>query len=560
MPTDPTILFNEATQLAKAGQKTEALIRLRRLLLQKPTHISALMYLAWLTPDVHEGMAALEKVLTLDIDAGMRSRAEQGLSELRTKPAEPTVFDQPISVETIAPPAPARAEPPAPLPAGDSITQARAVIWPFRKLNRSIGDLLNEGQITAKDLRWAAGNDRRVSAEVRAAAQTLLVAQPQPVKVVTDTHAQPDLAEAVAAARQVIWPYRHMHRPMGELLDQGKITAKDLEYASHRGGPSVRLAAQILLQSLPKDAAPAVVNSAPATEMTLAEAQLTFWPYRKLNRPMGELLAKGKIAPKDLQYAIDHAKDEVAEAAQLLLDQASTEAAIQAEATGKLEEPVPMTPPSIVPRADGSLIVVGSSDFMKHNQFIGRLKALAGVLFSDSLFEEGVDQYTTHKRGERGEEEVVRELTRLLDKRWKLYRNLILPDSDADLDAVLIGPTGVMLLEIKAYTGSFRVRGSEWSYRQGSRWRPMDKNPTQQAQWNRQRLARYLQDRVHDNYVPVSAMIVLGREPQYLKIIRPTVYVAHLNKLTEGLKSYLAQPVLPEKIIKGIRSALDRLI
>lgn len=78
MPTDPAILFNEATQLAKAGQKTEALTRLRRLLLQEPTHIAGLMYLAWLTPDVHEGIATLEKVLHLNkLADGLKSYLAQ---------------------------------------------------------------------------------------------------------------------------------------------------------------------------------------------------------------------------------------------------------------------------------------------------------------------------------------------------------------------------------------------------------------------------------------------------------------------------------------------------
>jgi hypothetical protein len=559
MSTDPSPLFSKATQLAKTGQKAEALILLRRLLIQDPTHVPTLLYLAWLTPDVHEGFAALEKVTTLSTEPSIKARAQQGLSELRAKVALPPISDQPVSVET-APLEFAEVKPPEP-PAPDPLMQARAVILPFRKLNRPIGELYDDGKITPKDLHWAAGIDPRVSAELRVAAQTLLAAQPAPVETAaTRTVAQPEWAEAVAASRQVIWPYRHLNRPMGELLDEGKITASDLAYATRHAGASVRVAAQVLSQSLPKDAASAMASVAPATEMTLAEAQAVIWPYRKLNRPMGELLAEGKITPQDLQYAIDHARPEVLEAAQLLLDQAATEEAIQAEATGKLEEPAPVAPPAIVPRADGTLVVVGSSAYLKRNQFIGRLKTLAGALFSDNLLEEGIDQYTSHKRGERGEEEVVRELANLLDRRWKLYRNLTLPDSDADLDAVLIGPTGVLLLEIKAFTGSFRVRGTEWSYRQGAQWRPMDKNPTKQVHWNRQRLSRYLWERLPDHDLPVRALIVLGREPQYLKIIRPTIYVAPLRKLTDGLKPYLAQPILPEKTVTAALRTLDQIL
>ena len=560
MSIDQSTLFTQATQLAKSGQKTEALILLRRLLIQDPTHVPALMYLAWLTPDVHEGIAALEKVTTISVEPAIVTRVQQGLIELRARATSLASDNPPVVVETLAPPKasePMLATPPLAI---DPLVQARAVIWPFRRLNRPIGDLLDEGKITTKDLQWASGTDSRVSAEVRSAAQALLAAQPAAPTVVPAPLTQPTLAEATVAARQVLWPYRHMNRPLGELLDEGKITSKDLEYATRRAGATVRVAAHVLLQVLPKEAVASAAAVTPATEMTLAEAQAMIWPYRKLNRTMGELLAEGKITTKDLQYAIDHAKPDVVEAAQFLLDQAATEEAIQAEATGKLEEPAPVSPPAIEPRTDGTLVVVGNSTYLKHNQFIGRLKALAGALFSDSLLEEGIDQYTSYKRGERGEEDVVRELTNLLDRRWKLYRNITLPGADADLDAALIGPTGVMLLEIKAFTGSFRVRGSEWGYRQGAQWRTMDRNPTKQAQWNRQRLGQYLRKRLPDHDLPVSAMIVLGREPQYIKIIRPTVYVAHVRNLAVGLKPYLAQPLLPEKVLKSITKVMDSLL
>ncbi len=89
MSPDQSTLFTQATHLAKAGQKTEALILLRRILIQEPAHVPTLMYLAWLTPDVHEGIAALEKVTTLSTEPSVIARAQQGLIELRAKAAAP---------------------------------------------------------------------------------------------------------------------------------------------------------------------------------------------------------------------------------------------------------------------------------------------------------------------------------------------------------------------------------------------------------------------------------------------------------------------------------------
>ena len=53
---------------------------------------------------------------------------------------------------------------------------------------------------------------------------------------------------------------------------------------------------------------------------------------------------------------------------------------------------------------------------------------------------------------------------------------------------------------------------------------------------------------------------VLGREPQYIKLVQPTIYVAHLNKLADGLQPYFAQSFLSDRTFKTIGQALDKLI
>ena len=222
MATDQSTLFPQATQLAKAGQKTEALVLLRRLLIQEPTHVPTLMYLAWLTPDVHEGITALERVTTLSSEPAVTARAQQGLVVLRAKAAAPSISDQPVLAESIAPSVPIEPQPPVLPPVPDPIAQGRTVIWPFRKLNRPIGELLGEGKITMKDLHWVAGTDPRVSDEVRATAKALLDEPAQPA----GTTVEANWDEAVLTARQVIWLYRRTHRPMGELLDDGIVFEK----------------------------------------------------------------------------------------------------------------------------------------------------------------------------------------------------------------------------------------------------------------------------------------------------------------------------------------------
>ena len=145
MDTSPaaTPSVAEARRLALAGQKEKAVSLLREILQESPDHIPALLWLAGLTSDVQEGIAILQRVLALAPD---NVPARQGLASLQAKaaaesepvpspplpPAEPALV-----VEELAPP--------------DPIAAARAVIWPFKGLNRPVGELLDEGVINKLD-------------------------------------------------------------------------------------------------------------------------------------------------------------------------------------------------------------------------------------------------------------------------------------------------------------------------------------------------------------------------------------------------------------------------
>ncbi|CAG0936555.1 hypothetical protein TFLX_05436 [Thermoflexales bacterium] len=515
MSTDLFSQFNAAIQLAKSGQTAQALTLLRRLLIQQPDNIPGLLWLSKLTPDPHEGIVALEKVLSLKPDPAVAQQAQQGLAALRAKANLP--------VQDVAPTPPSTATSGPTSPASDPVAQA-----PVAAL------------------------------ESRPSHPTLPVIAPVDV-----------LAYAVTEARAVIWPYRRLNRPIGELLDQGRLTEKELCYAAQQGTDSLRLAARILLKHL--SAAPPTagetVEATPATEMSLTEAQAVPWPFQRDRfncRPMGELLAEGKLGIRDLRYAIEHAYDgTVAEAAQILFDQHMTATAIKAEVTGELDEEVVKTAeaqPTLQPRGDGSLLVVGSSYYLAQGKLLGRLKMFAGWLLSDEWLKEGQQEYTVFKKGQRGEEEVIAELKRLLDERWTLFRNVVIPGNDADIDAVLVGPQGVLAFEIKAYSGKFRVRGAEWHYQIGSSWRQTHVNPLKQTDWNCQRLAHYLRDKHPREEIPVQAMIVLGREPESIEIIKPSIrIVPRLGLLERSLNPYLAQSLLPDRIVQTIMRTMKSL-
>lgn len=355
-------------------------------------------------------------------------------------------------------------------------------------------------------------------------------------------------------ARSVIWPFRGMNRPMGELFDSGRITRQDLAYAANNARDlQVREAALRLLRSTAEEqhtASSQVVEES----WTVESARSIIWPFRNLNQPIGSLLDSGQITRKDLAYAASRAREANVRAAATFLLQA-----LPAETVPPTIQKLSAKTDSriVLPAGDGSTLVRGSSDYIRHNKRLGILKAAVGAIFDEGLMEEGANAYRTFRQGERGEEAVVKELARLLDKRWTIYRNLQLPDAKSDLDAVIVGPSGALVVEIKAFSGSFKLNGDRWNYRHAGNWHKTN-SPVRQAIWNKDRLQDHLRSQKME-WLPVFALFVLGREPEYIHIHEPAIPVGRLGKLGEALNDYLQQPALASEQIIAVKRLLNAI-
>jgi hypothetical protein len=62
--------------------------------------------------------------------------------------------------------------------------------------------------------------------------------------------------------------------------------------------------------------------------------------------------------------------------------------------------------------------------------------------------------------GQQGENRVADQLGRALDDRWVLYRGYM--NARGEVDGVLVGPGGVVAIEVKTYTGIISADGDQW--------------------------------------------------------------------------------------------------
>jgi len=129
-----------------------------------------------------------------------------------------------------------------------------------------------------------------------------------------------------------------------------------------------------------------------------------------------------------------------------------------------------------------------------------------------------MEQSNTRK-GIQGEERVAQELSYLNDE-FLLLNDLMLPGSKGNLDHVVVGPTGVFIVETKNYSGMYACYGDRWFF-QRIRQKYDISSVSVQARNN----ARVLADLLHESgfTVDVSPVMVFTHPSVQLWLHGPTV-------------------------------------
>jgi hypothetical protein len=409
-------------------------------------------------------------------------------------------------------------------------------------------------------------------------------------------------------ARSVLW-LRNNRRPLGELLDEGFLNQRRLEWAAAKAyDPKLKQAAAVLLDWMKRtSSAPQKppVPSSPRAEplptvdagITIDQARATLWPFKPFkNQPMGALVDTRQVTLKDLAYAIENAWDErVRQAAILLmavrLNQTVKEpppfagplrvvsggrsyaerrqlflSVIQGFIFGAVLSPpvlyliwwiirLPTLPPG-KPLAEIVASPAGVFALVMVIALGGGLVWLSGYLFDLVLSKLG-NRIDNYRKGQEGEDQVVEVMRQNLDGNWTLFRNVTLPGRNkADIDAVLVGPSGVWALEIKMLTGEYRNIGEHWEVRAG-KWKLLKSSPSRQAHDNAVRLSNFFKADGLTQWV--TAVVVWANRESPLSVENPMVAVWTLDRLSEELGNIWQDQAMQESTQARIVEKLTAL-
>ena len=521
----------EAIRNARQDNRPAILTGLRKTLKQNPNNIRALLTLAGLTRDKQEAVVALKRVLQLDPSNAM---ARHGLTKLGGRNES-----HPRNHETPRPSAPAE---PARLDGSDIIILAQHIPWPFKDLNRPVGELLETEEVTSRDLGWASWN--AYDPIVKWAAAVCLKAEA--LEAINCSSIQ---------ARAVKWSFKGHNRPMGELLEEHVISLHDLAYAvANAHDPEVRDAAAALGAQIVYPQMDAALEL-PALEITAAIASTADAPDARLHDREADFV---NVEETSAPAAAAPTPTDAPENGRLRVAKGSPYLRQQEQAKAKQKRILAGIGIGLLALAVGSSLLGGVAALVGFTRHFWAWTGLSGVMLGVAWWlVPRVDRLRTEAqafaKGRRGEERLVAFLRERLDGRWALFRNVVLPDSKGDIDAVLVGPHGLYALEVKAYSGYYRNQRKRWRKRFMGVWRSIDHNPTRQVLHNAQRLHNYLKDQGVDVWVE-PRVVWAGSGKVWLQ--RPSARVWQFSRPAHVMEDLEEGTSLSPEVVRQIVSGL----
>jgi hypothetical protein len=142
-----------------------------------------------------------------------------------------------------------------------------------------------------------------------------------------------------------------------------------------------------------------------------------------------------------------------------------------------------------------------------------------------------------------------------LDERFIFIRN-ISKRSLGYIDAVLIGPPGLLVFRIVDYRGSFLNEAGKWLRRdKRGGWAPLLANPTQDTIDDMKSLQRFLNDNGFDENLPIYGVVVFIDDDPAVKLTLkdPVLPATHLSSLHTRLqRNYLAKDRIDQDTVMTI--------
>lgn len=143
-------------------------------------------------------------------------------------------------------------------------------------------------------------------------------------------------------------------------------------------------------------------------------------------------------------------------------------------------------------------------------------------------------------KGLEGENMVLKYLN-TLPKNYFVFHDVTLPDKKGNIDHIVIGPSGLFVIETKNYTGKYRIDGNKWYYYKDGDYKEINYDPGSQLIINVLDLKRFLETKgiapteLYANAIVafIEENFIFTEEPKTYKVLTAQMipnYILHQKR------------------------------
>ena len=131
---------------------------------------------------------------------------------------------------------------------------------------------------------------------------------------------------------------------------------------------------------------------------------------------------------------------------------------------------------------------------------------------------------------------IVTFFERQLQKGYTLIRNMTLGESGIMIPIILLGPTGILVIQVTYLRGRYQAKGDSWNVDTGSGYKPAPINLVQRTLRMARALRTYIERQGVKIPVDIESVIIAGDPGLHIESERPAIKVM----MIDGIKSFVS--------------------
>ena len=142
---------------------------------------------------------------------------------------------------------------------------------------------------------------------------------------------------------------------------------------------------------------------------------------------------------------------------------------------------------------------------------------------------------------------IVKFFERQLEKGYTLIRNMPLGESGIMIPLILLGPTGIFVIEVTSVKGRYEAKGDSWNVEAGNQYKPAPVNLIQRTTRMARALQAYIERQGVKIPITIEPVLIAGDPGLHIESVRPAIKVM----MIDGIKAFVSGLVNGKPILRA---------